>query len=44
MYENGKMRPVETILKMGGGRMLEGLNLRYTVSTKSQCALITTIM
>jgi hypothetical protein len=26
MYENGKMRPVETILGMGG-REMEGVNL-----------------
>jgi hypothetical protein len=23
MYENGKMRPVETILRMGGGKIKE---------------------
>jgi hypothetical protein len=23
MYENGKMRPVKTILRMGGGRIKE---------------------
>jgi hypothetical protein len=30
MYENGKMRPVETILRMGGEgkrKMMEGMNL-----------------
>jgi hypothetical protein len=34
MYENGKMRPVETILKVGEGelrRMMEGVTLRYIV-------------
>jgi hypothetical protein len=25
IYENGKMRPVETIPGMGGGRMMEGV-------------------
>jgi hypothetical protein len=35
MYENGKMRPIKTIL-MGGGETKEnseGVNLRYIVST-----------
>jgi hypothetical protein len=30
MYENGKLRPVETILRIGGGgirRMMEGVTL-----------------
>jgi hypothetical protein len=30
MYENGKMRPIETIVRMGGGRIKEndgGVNL-----------------
>jgi hypothetical protein len=36
MYENGKMRPAETVPRMGAGeyrRMMEGVNLRYIVST-----------
>jgi hypothetical protein len=40
MYENGKMRPVETVLRKGGG-----VNLRYTVSTfvMLYCTLSTTV-
>jgi hypothetical protein len=26
MYEDGKMRPIETILEMGARRMMEGVN------------------
>jgi hypothetical protein len=36
MYENGKVRPVETFLRMKGdkvSRMMKRENLRYTVST-----------
>jgi hypothetical protein len=36
MYENGKMRPVETVSGMGGGGIKEngrGVNLRYSVQT-----------
>jgi hypothetical protein len=36
MYENGTMRPVETVLRKGGGRIREKdgrVNLRYFVST-----------
>jgi hypothetical protein len=36
MYVNGKMRPVEIILRMGGGGIKEndrGVNLRYVVRT-----------
>jgi hypothetical protein len=25
MYENGKMRPVETLLRMGGGKIKENI-------------------
>jgi hypothetical protein len=36
MYENGKIRPVETILRMGGEEIREndgGGNLRFIIST-----------
>jgi hypothetical protein len=36
MYENGTMRPIEIVLRKrdrGQRRMMEGVNLRYTVST-----------
>jgi hypothetical protein len=39
MYENGKMRPVETIPGMGGGeqrRMMEGVN-STTIYSKNFC-------
>jgi hypothetical protein len=42
IYENRRMTPVEIVLRrgMGGrGKMIEGINLRYIVST-----CVTTIM
>jgi hypothetical protein len=33
MYEHGTMRPVETVLRKGWGRRMEGGSLRYVVST-----------
>jgi hypothetical protein len=37
MYENRRLKPVEIVLRIradeGGGKTMEGVNLRYMVST-----------